>query len=514
MALVVTHGFSSAIADDPAASAAGEVLPSHWNANHTLTGVATPSQGGTGVANNDASTLTISGSFPTTVTVSATSSVTLPTSGALAVLASPAFTGVPTAPTATAGTNTTQLATTAFVLANGGAIDGFTSDGTTLTGSGQTVTANAPILDLTQTWNATASAFIAVRLNVTDTASPASNGGTALLDLQVDSNSKFKIDKYGNIVWTTANIGLVTSGGLFQIANAALNALGNFSSRKATLTSGTVTANEPALDITQTWNATASAFTAVKLNVTNTLSSTSSLLMDLQVGATSKFTVDYEGGILIAKGGNYNNVAIAFGTLNTGIYGGSSGLNVEIDGAVPLKITSSTVSSHGTFALGSASGAADTFMYRDAADVIGHRNGTTAQAFNLYDTYASDTDYHRVAIRTARATLSNVSGASVTATGLIPDGAVVVGVTSKVTTGLGTGNGTTGYTIGDGTTANRWGAITGTVAGTSSDNTNWTVTTIQAFTAASDVVVTATGGNFDATGVIYVSVQYLIGQCD
>ena len=33
-------------------------------------------------------------------------------------LASPNFTGTPTAPTATVGTNTTQLATTAFVLAN------------------------------------------------------------------------------------------------------------------------------------------------------------------------------------------------------------------------------------------------------------------------------------------------------------------------------------------------------------------------------------------------------------
>lgn len=37
-----------------------------------------------------------------------------------ALLASPAFTGTPTAPTATVGTNTTQLATTAFVIANAG----------------------------------------------------------------------------------------------------------------------------------------------------------------------------------------------------------------------------------------------------------------------------------------------------------------------------------------------------------------------------------------------------------
>jgi len=35
-----------------------------------------------------------------------------------APIASPTFTGIPAAPTATAGTNTTQLATTAFVLAN------------------------------------------------------------------------------------------------------------------------------------------------------------------------------------------------------------------------------------------------------------------------------------------------------------------------------------------------------------------------------------------------------------
>lgn len=37
-----------------------------------------------------------------------------------AKLASPVFTGNPTAPTAVVGTNTTQLATTAFVLANAG----------------------------------------------------------------------------------------------------------------------------------------------------------------------------------------------------------------------------------------------------------------------------------------------------------------------------------------------------------------------------------------------------------
>ena len=45
----------------------------------------------------------------------------------LAPLASPTFTGTPAAPTATVGTNTTQIATTAFVLANGFPVLGFTT---------------------------------------------------------------------------------------------------------------------------------------------------------------------------------------------------------------------------------------------------------------------------------------------------------------------------------------------------------------------------------------------------
>jgi hypothetical protein len=133
---------------------------------------------------------------------------------------------------------------------------------------------------------------------------------------------------------------------------------------------------------------------------------------------------------------------------------------------------------------------------------------------NLYDTLASSTDYHRIAISTANTTLSNVSGASVTAAGLIPAGAVVMGVTSKVTTALGTTNSTAGYKIGTAADDDRWGDIAGTAIGTTSDNRNWTSGTIECFTAATDVIVTATGGNFDATGVIYLSVQYMIGEAD
>lgn len=52
-----------------------------------VTGILASNLGGTGVSNNAASTLTISGSFATTLTISNTTSLTLPTAGTLATLA-------------------------------------------------------------------------------------------------------------------------------------------------------------------------------------------------------------------------------------------------------------------------------------------------------------------------------------------------------------------------------------------------------------------------------------------
>lgn len=58
-----------------------------------------------------------------------------PTDTSRAPIASPEFTGTPTAPTATSGTNTTQIATTAFVSA---AVSGKADSSTTLAGYGIT----------------------------------------------------------------------------------------------------------------------------------------------------------------------------------------------------------------------------------------------------------------------------------------------------------------------------------------------------------------------------------------
>lgn len=80
MAAVITHSVSAGGVVDPTAAVDGAA----WDAAHVLTGAMTPSQGGTGIANSDLSTITISGAFGTTFTVSATTSLTLPTSGTVA----------------------------------------------------------------------------------------------------------------------------------------------------------------------------------------------------------------------------------------------------------------------------------------------------------------------------------------------------------------------------------------------------------------------------------------------
>jgi hypothetical protein len=49
-----------------------------------LTGTVAPANGGTGVANNAANTLTFSGNFSTTFTLTGNTSITLPTSGTVA----------------------------------------------------------------------------------------------------------------------------------------------------------------------------------------------------------------------------------------------------------------------------------------------------------------------------------------------------------------------------------------------------------------------------------------------
>lgn len=66
--------------------------------------------------------------------------------------------------------------------------------------------------------------------------------------------------------------------------------------RSLTLTGATVTTSNPVFNLTQTWNAGAVTFTGFKFNVTDTASAAASMLLDLQVGGSSKFQVTKGAG--------------------------------------------------------------------------------------------------------------------------------------------------------------------------------------------------------------------------
>jgi hypothetical protein len=65
----------------------------------------------------------------------------------------------------------------------------------------------------------------------------------------------------------------------------------------STWAAGTVTASSP-FQITKTWNNAGVTFTLFKVNVTDSASAAASLLMDLQKGSTSQWSVTKDGATI------------------------------------------------------------------------------------------------------------------------------------------------------------------------------------------------------------------------
>lgn len=121
-----------------------------------------------------------------------------------------------------------------------------------------------------------------------------------------------------------------------------------------TIALGTITDPANILALTATWNDAADTFDAIDVNITDTASATTSRIINLRVGGTSQFSVA-RTGILTARS-----------TCNLGTNSGAStifGQNVVCWG--------------------------------EAANVFAQRNGTSAQAFRVYNTYTDASNYER-----------------------------------------------------------------------------------------------------------------------
>lgn len=120
----IKHGFESARPDN---DDSGDVQPSHWNADHALSGF---------LALLD----TLNATPSTVVTLDAAGNAVLVARSTFVQVDSPAFTGTPQAPTPAKGTNNTQIATTSYIDRLVGAVNGVAS----LDGSGKVPVAQLP----------------------------------------------------------------------------------------------------------------------------------------------------------------------------------------------------------------------------------------------------------------------------------------------------------------------------------------------------------------------------------
>lgn len=157
-------------------------------------------------------------------------------------------------------------------------------------------------------------------------------------------------------------------------------------------------------NLTDTWNNGATAFSAIKMNVTDTASAVGSKLIDLQIAGVSKFSVSKLGAVLAASG-TEALPGVAVGAAGTGIWETSGSLAFSIGGTLVGYFAAGgnlIITNQGIIAERVAvGGASDLSLQRDAASVLAIRNhnaGATAMTVNVYNTFTDASNYERNAL--------------------------------------------------------------------------------------------------------------------
>jgi hypothetical protein len=135
--------------------------------------------------------------------------------------------------------------------------------------------------------------------------------------------------------------------------------------------------------LTDLWNSGGTTFTGIGLSVTDTASASGSLLMDLQVGGSTKFNVSKDGRTF-SNSWIDANVGVVFGSSVDVVISSASSYGVTLSDIAPVAWTS-----------GNAVATQDLFLRRDAANTLAQRNGVNAQAFRVYNTYTDASNYER-----------------------------------------------------------------------------------------------------------------------
>ena len=132
--------------------------------------------------------------------------------------------------------------------------------------------ANTYFYDLTDAWNALATIFTAIKMDVTDTQS---NTASKLIDLQVSSNTKFNVGKRGSMY---ANVALASAE------------------------------SDSGFQLDLNWNTTANT-TGIFVNLIDTASGAGSKLVDLKVANSTVFSIAKTGTVTV------NTAVVMMGSL-------------------------------------------------------------------------------------------------------------------------------------------------------------------------------------------------------
>ena len=410
---------------------------------------------------------------------------------------------------------------------------------TTLLGSttlsGATITADAPVLNLAQTWNAGGVTFTGLKLNATDTASAA---GSLLLDIGTGGGtyaSRFSVSKSGSI--TVANqilaagsiastLGSLTlsaaSAAIFITNDTILTRRGERNLRFGAADAATALAQTLSVQsvVAGTTNTAGANLTITGSQGTGTGAGGSIIFQVAPAGSSgtaqnalaTALTINSAGQLLFAgsasvglfklAGQNYIESITGFSMSGGGSFGGSmnsSGLTAGPEGQIG-------------FSAGNSIGIRDTVLRRDgAANTLALRNGANAQESRVYGSYTSATNFQRMSIKTLRESSGALSGATYVTTIAIPAYANLIGVTTRVTTEV---TGATTYDVGDGSDVDLWGAAIGIVLGSQSQTSDFTaVGAVGAAATSRTVTLTANGSNFTG-GVIEICLHYLTTEAD
>lgn len=189
-----------------------------------------------------------------------------------------------------------------------------------------------------------------------------------------------------------------------------------------------------------------------------------------------------------------------------------SGTIVQADAAGVYRFSTRTniaASKNGALQIGMNGLASGVTLDVTGANILRIRNILdTADATVLADAVSTTSTANKGALTThgpvVTQTLTCSGGSSYVTSGLIPDGAWLIGVSTRVTTAL---TGPTSYEVGNGSDADMYGAALATTQGTTSSNANATTTWANPQTSAGEITITTAGAC--SAGAWSVNAHYL-----